>query len=297
MRFHGVALSCSLGTLPRHIPCNVRANHAASHEQAPRADAPVTSPLDGPPGCVMSWMLERRLSFLFSEFRRMKYFCAWLATCARGPRIGRRSSARCCPVCTWQGTLLQKHACLGPCRPHELAPYCAAQMLARPARVDVNGVGLQPAFTTFFKVKANLIEVTCNGGWWPARAWVGVREMTKLREMLRQSPLPYFCRPSRNSRCSSSVHGMPLRRSWSPFPFVCASAHAGAGRGSLVILLKHRTGSDQTVFSYSLSNPHWLNHLKGGTVLSQSEGASQQTEGKSDSAHRSGGDAQRLGRA
>ena len=41
------------------------------------------SPLDGPPGCVMSWMLERRLSFLFSEFRRMKYFCAWLATCAQ----------------------------------------------------------------------------------------------------------------------------------------------------------------------------------------------------------------------
>ena len=186
-----------------------------------------------------------------------------------------------------------------------LGPLQAARAGALLRRSDAGAAckgGCQRGWTTtslhnVFKVKANLIEVTCNGGWWPARAWVGVREMTKLREMLRQSPLPYFCRPSRNSRCSSSVHGMPLRRSWSPFPFVCASAHAGAGRGSLVILLKHRTGSDQTVFSYSLSNPHWLNHLKGGTVLSQSEGARQQTEGKSDSAHRSGGDAQRLGRA
>ena len=58
------------------------------------------------------------------------------------------------------------------------------------------------------------------------RACVGVREITKLREMLRQSPLPYFCRPSRNSRCSSSVHGMPFRRSWSPLPLVCAAIQA-----------------------------------------------------------------------
>ncbi len=29
----------------------------------------------------MSWMLDRRLSFLFMELRRMKYFCAWEATC------------------------------------------------------------------------------------------------------------------------------------------------------------------------------------------------------------------------
>jgi hypothetical protein len=28
----------------------------------------------------MSWMLDRRLSLLI-EFKRMKYFCAWLATC------------------------------------------------------------------------------------------------------------------------------------------------------------------------------------------------------------------------
>lgn len=35
----------------------------------------------------MSWMLERRLSFLFKEFRRMKYFCAWLATCAQPARL------------------------------------------------------------------------------------------------------------------------------------------------------------------------------------------------------------------
>lgn len=27
-------------------------------------------------------MLLRRLSFLFMEFKRMKYFCAWLATCS-----------------------------------------------------------------------------------------------------------------------------------------------------------------------------------------------------------------------
>jgi len=57
---------------------------------------------------VMSWMLERRRS-RFMELRRMKYFCAWLATC------------------------------------------------------------------------------------------VGVREMTKLREMLRQSPLPNLSRPSKNN--------------------------------------------------------------------------------------------------
>ena len=29
----------------------------------------------------MSWMLDRRLSFLFMLLSRMKYFCAWLATC------------------------------------------------------------------------------------------------------------------------------------------------------------------------------------------------------------------------
>jgi hypothetical protein len=36
-----------------------------------------------------------------------------------------------------------------------------------------------------------------------------VRVTTKLREMLRQSPLPYVARPSRNIRCSSSLHGVP----------------------------------------------------------------------------------------
>ncbi len=39
--------------------------------------------------------------------------------------------------------------------------------------------------------------------------------MTKLREMLRQSPLPNLARPIRNSLCSSSVQGMPFRRSCS----------------------------------------------------------------------------------
>jgi len=47
---------------------------------------------------------------------------------------------------------------------------------------------------------------------------VGVRDTTKFLEMFRQSPLPCFCKPSRNSRCSSSVHGTPFRRS--SFPFV-----------------------------------------------------------------------------
>ena len=54
------------------------------------AGAPVMSPVT-PPGLVMSWMLDRRLSFLFREFRRMKYFCAWLATCAGHARLQRLS--------------------------------------------------------------------------------------------------------------------------------------------------------------------------------------------------------------
>ena len=36
-----------------------------------------------PAGVVMSCMLDRRLSFLFMLFSRMKYFCAWLATCVQ----------------------------------------------------------------------------------------------------------------------------------------------------------------------------------------------------------------------
>ncbi len=36
----------------------------------------------------MSWMLDRRLSFLFMLFSRMKYFCAWLATCDGSHRRG-----------------------------------------------------------------------------------------------------------------------------------------------------------------------------------------------------------------
>lgn len=55
------------------------------------------------------------------------------------------------------------------------------------------------------------------------RTWVGVRETTKLREMLRQSPLPNFCRPSRNSRCSSSVQGMPFLRSCSEDLLFCST--------------------------------------------------------------------------
>lgn len=39
--------------------------------------------------------------------------------------------------------------------------------------------------------------------------WVGVLDTTKLRDMPRQSPFPNFPRPSRNSRCSSSVQGTP----------------------------------------------------------------------------------------
>lgn len=43
--------------------------------------------------------------------------------------------------------------------------------------------------------------------------WVGVLEMTKFLEMLLQSPFPNLANPNRKSRCSSSVHGMPLRLS------------------------------------------------------------------------------------
>jgi len=39
---------------------------------------------------------------------------------------------------------------------------------------------------------------------------VGVRVVTKCREMPRQSPFPSFSRPARNIRCSSSVHGTPF---------------------------------------------------------------------------------------
>jgi len=39
--------------------------------------------------------------------------------------------------------------------------------------------------------------------------WVGVRVCTKFREIPLQSPFPSFCNPSRNKRCSSSVHGTP----------------------------------------------------------------------------------------
>jgi hypothetical protein len=38
---------------------------------------------------------------------------------------------------------------------------------------------------------------------------VGVRVVTKCREMPRQSPFPSLSRPARNIRCSSSVHGTP----------------------------------------------------------------------------------------
>ena len=47
---------------------------------------PMMPPCSDPAGAtvVMSWMLARRLSFLFWLFSRMKYFCAWLATCKSG---------------------------------------------------------------------------------------------------------------------------------------------------------------------------------------------------------------------
>lgn len=40
-----------------------------------------------PAGLVMSCMLDLRLSFLLRELSRMKYFCAWLATCAKATSI------------------------------------------------------------------------------------------------------------------------------------------------------------------------------------------------------------------
>jgi hypothetical protein len=39
--------------------------------------------------------------------------------------------------------------------------------------------------------------------------WVGVLDTTKLRAIPRQSPLPSLWRPTKNNRCSSSVHGTP----------------------------------------------------------------------------------------
>ena len=36
-----------------------------------------------------------------------------------------------------------------------------------------------------------------------------------MRRTHLQSPFPNFASPRRNRRCSSSVHGIPLRRSWS----------------------------------------------------------------------------------
>jgi hypothetical protein len=65
---------------------------------------------------------------------------------------------------------------------------------------------------------------------------VGVRETTKLREMLRQSPFPNLFSPSKNRRCSSSVHGIPFRRSCSdallpPFGGLCYS-HSETGQRS-----------------------------------------------------------------
>lgn len=44
--------------------------------------------------------------------------------------------------------------------------------------------------------------------------WVGVRVFTKFLEIPLQSPFPTFCKPNKNSLCSSSVHGTPLLRSW-----------------------------------------------------------------------------------
>lgn len=43
--------------------------------------------------------------------------------------------------------------------------------------------------------------------------WVGVRVLTKFLEIPLQSPFPTFCNPSKNSLCSSSVHGTPRFRS------------------------------------------------------------------------------------
>jgi len=45
-----------------------------------------------------------------------------------------------------------------------------------------------------------LIELSRMKYFWAWEAtWVGVREITKLREMLRQSPFPNLASPSRNS--------------------------------------------------------------------------------------------------
>lgn len=41
--------------------------------------------------------------------------------------------------------------------------------------------------------------------------WVGVRVLTKFLEIPLQSPFPTLFNPTRNSRCSSSVHGTPIQ--------------------------------------------------------------------------------------
>jgi hypothetical protein len=71
-----------------------------------------------------------------------------------------------------------------------------------------------PAFSTTSKrldLRFFCVRLLCRRKYfwaWLATC-VGVRVVTKCREMPRQSPFPSFSRPARNRRCSSSVHGTP----------------------------------------------------------------------------------------
>ena len=65
-----------------------------------------------PPGLVMSWMLDRRLSFLFMELSRMKYFCACDATC------------NACQQPRWQQLSRQRSSGTDECAALLVADYC-----------------------------------------------------------------------------------------------------------------------------------------------------------------------------
>ena len=56
-----------------------------------------------------------------------------------------------------------------------------------------------------------LMELSLIKYFWACEATcVGVLLTTKFLDIDLQSPLPYFSKPSKNSRCSSSVHGIPF---------------------------------------------------------------------------------------
>lgn len=65
--------SCSFASFSVQNYFFYRANCVEAPDAVLAPEAPLAS--------VISWILERLLSFLFIEFKRIKYFCAWEATC------------------------------------------------------------------------------------------------------------------------------------------------------------------------------------------------------------------------